>query len=93
MIVKGAYVEVIPELLLSAASQHQYLELTNLVGSGLTGPTNIAINFVNDIRLRFGGIIREIFNGLLASPAHVVHACVHHQANRTPHVIDKLAGA
>ena len=57
----------------------------------MAGPTNISINFVNDVGFCFGRVVLEVVDRFLAGPTEVVDACIDDESNGPPHVVNELA--
>ena len=57
----------------------------------MAGPTNIAVNFVNDVGFCFGRVVLKVIDRVLAGPTEVVDARIDDESNGSPHVINELA--
>src|SRR6202158_527063 len=90
-VVEGADVEFGGEAALGFGAQLADFELAELVGEGLAGPDNVAIDFDGDVLIGLAGVVLEKLDGLLARPVHRVHPGVDHQPHRAPHFVAELA--
>ena len=61
---------------IGAVAKFEYLELADLVGQGLAGPTNIAVNFRLDTGVVDAGVVMEELDHLVAGPVLGVDAGV-----------------
>ncbi len=66
--------------------QPEHLELADLVGEGLAGPHDVAVDLVGDVVGCQRGVLGHEVDRLPARPAERVHARVHDQATGAPGV-------
>ena len=88
---EAARIEFCAERSLCLGAQAADGELAQLVGQGLAGPADVAIDLGPDLVQRQRGVRREIIDRLLAGPAVAVQAGVDHEARRAPHFVALLA--
>ena len=67
-IVELTHIEAAPQFQFTPAAQLLNFQFANLVGQRLSGPCDIAIDFVFDVQHGFGGIAGKKVDGLLAPP-------------------------
>lgn len=67
-VVKFPDVEFVSQFLLGSAAQLADFQLADLVGQRLAGPRDVTVDFVDDVELRFRGVIGKEFDRLLARP-------------------------
>ena len=90
-VMKRALVEFGPQLFRRALAQLFDLELADLVGRGLAGPGDVAVDLVHDVEIGFRGVVLEELDRLLARPSLFVHAGVDDEADGAPHLVGELA--
>src|SRR6202041_153526 len=68
LVVEGAELESIPQLLLGLGTQLQQFELSYLVTQRLRRPGNVAIDFGLNIGLADGRVLTEVIDHFIAAP-------------------------
>src|SRR3982751_350255 len=72
LVVEGADVEPVAELLLRLLAQAEDRELADLVGEGLAGPGDVAVGLALDPGVGGARVVAEELHDLLARPVLVV---------------------
>src|SRR5712692_11891667 len=89
-IVEGTDAELSGEAALGFGAQFADFELAEFVGQRLPGPHDVAIHLNRNVLIGLAGVVLEKLDGLLARPAHRVHASVDHEAHGAPHFVAEL---
>src|SRR3546814_8725087 len=85
-VVEAADVEAVAQFGLGLPAQLLDPDHADLVGRGLARIDQVALDLGLDRRVRHRAVGAEIVHRLLLGPALGVHAGVHHQADRAPHL-------
>lgn len=65
-VVEGFDVEFGAELCLGFVAEFGDFELSHFVGECLSGPGDVAVDFVGDVEFAFGGVVEHEVDGLFA---------------------------
>src|SRR5262249_4359897 len=76
---------------LGVRAQSNDLQLADLVGEGLPGPADVAIDLVRDVDLGQRGVLAHVGLGLLARPAHRMDPGIDDEPRAAPRVVRQLA--
>jgi hypothetical protein len=91
--VKIAHAELLSKMPFCAGSNLADLQFADLVSQCLSRPGNVAINFIDDVQGRLGGVCSEEVDGLLACPFPAVHSGVDNESDSAPHFVCELPEA
>ena len=86
LIMKGAEVELVAELVFGIFAKLENFHLADLVAKSLSGPSNVAVGFGLDADFVFAGVLVKKIDDLPARPVFVVNAGIHDETNGPEHV-------
>jgi len=86
LIMEGAEIELVAELVFGIFAKLENLHLADLVAKSLSGPGDVAVGFGLDTDFVFAGVLVKKIDDLLARPVFVVNAGIHDETNGPEHV-------
>src|SRR2546425_761408 len=69
------------------AAELPHLQLPDLVGHGLAGPCDVAVNLVYDVMWILRGVFHEVVDRALPVPTEGVDSGINYQTDCAPHIV------